>query len=73
MLANYPKIRLAIYLLSLACTLASVFVMLYDKDLGTAFVVAAGILDSASFGLTVTNINFSKMNENPTDIGWSSK
>ncbi len=64
MLANYPKIRLSFYLLSLASTLASVFVMLYNRDLGMAFVVAAGILDSASFGLTITNIDFSKFNTN---------
>ena len=72
MLANYPKIRIALYLLAYASTLTAVFVSVYNKELGTAFVIAAGVLDSAAFGVTVTNIN-QKSNDLPTDMGWSSK
>lgn len=58
MLANYPKVRLVLYLLSVATAVATAFVAVVAKDLTTAFVTATAILSTASTGTAVSNISW---------------
>ena len=60
MLAQYPRIRLGIYLLGVASTITAAFVSVYNKDLSVAFTTTAAVLDSVSLGVAVTNMDFNK-------------
>lgn len=56
MLAKYPYVRVAIYLMGIASQIASFFVVIVNKDLATAFVSTSSVL-AAVAGLTaLTNI-----------------
>lgn len=56
MLAKYPYVRVAIYLLAVASQIASFFVVIVNKDLATAFVSTSSVL-AAVAGLTaLTNL-----------------
>lgn len=67
MLAQYPRIRLGIYLLGVASTITAAFVAVYNKDLAGAFTVTAGILDAVTLGVAVTNMDFKNRS---TSDGW---
>lgn len=69
MLAQYPRVRLGIYLLGVASTITAAFVSVYNKDLASAFTITASVLDAVSLGVAVTNMNF-KNNGTSTSDGW---
>lgn len=56
MFSNYPAIRIGLYVLSLASTIASFFVTLYNPDLAIAFVSTSGVLTTAAGITALSNI-----------------
>ena len=55
MLKNYPRIRLALYLLGLAAAVAAPIIGVAAPDYGTAASTASGILVAAALGTAATN------------------
>lgn len=55
-LANYPKVRVILYLLSLATSIATAFVAVFAKDLVAAFTLTTAILGTASGYTAITNV-----------------
>lgn len=56
MLANHPKIRLAIYLASLAGLVVAPFVAIVAPEFGPATITAAGVLAAAAGVTAATNV-----------------
>lgn len=56
MLTNHPTARKWIYALSVAASVAAVFVNLYSPDLAGAFVTAAGILAAYAGAQAYSNV-----------------
>lgn len=56
MLANHPRIRLALYLASVLVGAAAVIAAVYDPHLGAALTAAAGILGVASGAVAASNV-----------------
>lgn len=56
MLANHPRIRLAVYLASVLVGAAAIVAAVYDPQLGAALTAAAGVLGVASGAVAATNV-----------------
>lgn len=56
MLANHPRIRLAVYLASVLVGAGAIIAAVYDPQLGAALTAAAGVLGVASGAVAATNV-----------------
>lgn len=66
-LANYPKVRLVLYLISAALTIATFFVAIFAENLVQPFTATAAFLNLISGYTAITNIP--KSDSGTTDEG----
>jgi hypothetical protein len=56
MLTNSPRIRITVYLLAVAASIAAAFVTIIDPELGGAFTTTAAILTGVAGVTAVSNV-----------------